>query len=58
MAMQLSEVLLFSHPMPVGRVLGVMVSFTHYTITHIGGLSFVEFLVLWITEDHRSVLEC
>ena len=38
--------------------IGFMVSFTPYTITHMGSLCFVEFLVLWITKDHGSVLEC
>ena len=38
--------------------IGFMISFTPYTITHMGGLCFVEFLAPWITEDHGSVLEC
>ena len=38
--------------------IGFMISFTPYTITHMGGLCFVEFLVPWITKDHGSVLEC
>ena len=56
--MHLAEVLLFSHPMPVGRVLVFMDSFTPYASTHMGSLRIVEFQVPWITEDHRSVLEC
>ena len=35
--------------------IGFMVSFTPYTITHIGGLCFVKFLVPWITKGHGSV---
>ena len=37
---------------------GFMVSFTPYAITYMGSLRIVEFQVLWITDDHGSVLEC
>ena len=34
--------------------IGFMASFTPYAIAHMGSLYFVEVLVPWITEDHRS----
>ena len=40
------------------QVLVLWFFYTPYTITHMGGLCFVEFLVPWITKDHGSALEC
>ena len=56
MAMHLSEVLLFSYPMPVGKVL-VLRFLLHPIPLHIW-VCFVEFLVPWIMKDHGSVIEC
>ena len=36
--------------------IGLMVSFTPYASTHMDSLRIAEFQVLWITEDHVSVL--
>ena len=56
--MHLAEVLLFSHPMPVGRIL-VLLFLSHPMPLRIWVvLCFVEVSVPWITEDHGSVLEC
>ena len=40
------------------QVIGSMVSFTPYAITHMGSSRIVEFQIPWITEDHESVREC
>ena len=45
-------------PYASSQGIGFMVSFTPYASTHKGSLRIVEFHVPWITEDHKSVLEC
>ena len=55
--MHLAEFLLFSHPIPVGRVL-VLWFLSHPMPLRIWVVCAVEVLVPWIMKDHGSVLEC